>query len=107
MFRNYLKIALRTLWKNRTHTLINSVGLSVAFGTCVLLFLSTAFELSYDRFHTDADRIFRLNFLESNRDGTPSKSGTMPFPILPALRAEFPEIEVVSRIFQRRCKRPL
>ncbi len=99
MFRNYLKIAFRTLWKNRTHTGINVVGLSVAFGTCVLLFLTVAFELSYDRFHTDRDRIFRLNFLSANRDGTPNRSSTMPFPITPALKAEFPEIEGVSRIF--------
>ncbi len=99
MFRNYLKIAWRTLWKNRTHTVINIVGLSVAFGTCILLFLTATFELSYDRFHADGDRIFRLNFLESNRDGTPDRSGTMPFPITPALKAEFPEIEGVSRVF--------
>ncbi len=100
MFRNYLKIALRTLWKNRTHTAINVIGLSVAFGTCVLLFLTATFELSYDRFHTDRDRIFRLNFLAANRDGTPDRSSTMPFPIMPALKAEFPEIEGVSRLFQ-------
>lgn len=100
MFRNYFKIAFRTLWKNRTHTGINIIGLSVAFGTCVLLFLTATFELSYDRFHTDRDRIFRLNFLSANRDGTPDRSSTMPFPIMPALKAEFPEIEGVSRIFQ-------
>ena len=101
MLRNYLKVAFRTLWKNRTHTLINIVGLSVAFGTCVLLFLTATFELSYDRFHTDADRIFRLYFLSSNRDGTPDKNATMPYPISPALKAEFPEIEGVSRYFNR------
>jgi len=99
MFRNYLKIAFRTLWKNRTHTGINLVGLSVAFGSAVLLFLTAAFELSYDNFHADADRIFALNFLQSNRDGTAEKSGTMPYPISPALRAEFPEIEGVTRYF--------
>jgi predicted permease len=101
MFRNYLKVAIRTLWKNRTHTFINLIGLSVAFGTCVLLFLTATFELSYDRFHTDADRIFRLNFLASNRDGSPDKSATMPYPISPALKAEFPEIEGVTRWFNR------
>ena len=101
MFRNYLKVAFRTLWKNRTHTLINLIGLSVAFGTCVLLFLTATFELSYDKFHTDADRIFRLYFLKTNRDGTPDRQATMPFPISPALKAEFPEIEGVSRYFNR------
>lgn len=101
MFSNYFKIALRTLWKHRTHTLINIVGLSVAFGTCVLLFLTATFELSYDAFHADADRIFRLNFLVSERDGSPEKSTIMPYPISPALKAEFPEIEGISRFFDR------
>ncbi|MBC3786167.1 ABC transporter permease [Spirosoma utsteinense] len=101
MFRNYLKVAFRTLWKHRSHTFINVVGLSVAFGTCVLLFLTATFELSYDTFHTDADRIFRLNFLASERDGTSSRSGTMPYVISPALKAEFPELEGVSRFFDR------
>ncbi|QDK77955.1 FtsX-like permease family protein [Spirosoma sp. KCTC 42546] len=101
MLRNYLKIAFRTLWKNRTHTLINIVGLSVAFGTCVLLFLTATFELSYDNFHTNADRIFRLNFLSTNRDGTTDKGATMPYPISPSLKAEFPEIEGVTRWFDR------
>ncbi|GAB4047292.1 ABC transporter permease [Spirosoma litoris] len=101
MLRNYLKVAFRTLWKNRTHTLINIVGLSVAFGTCVLLFLTATFELSYDGFHTNADRIFRLNFLSTNRDGSPNQSSTMPYPISPALKAEFPEIEGVTRWFDR------
>lgn len=99
MLRNYLKIALRTLWKNRTHTLINIVGLSVAFGTGILLFLTASFELSYDTFHTDADRIFRLNFLESNRDGTPNRSATMAYPMATTIKAEFPEIEGVTRFF--------
>ena len=99
MFRNYLKIALRTLWKNRTHTLINIVGLSVAFGTCILLFLTAVFDLSYDQFHTDRDRIFRLNFLESNRDGTPKRGATMAYPMATTIKAEFPEIEGVTRFF--------
>ena len=101
MFRNYLKVALRTLWKNRTHTFINVIGLSVAFGTCVLLFLTATFELSYDRFHTNADRIFRLYFLSSNRDGSSEKSGTMPYPISTVLKAEIPEIEGASRWFDQ------
>ncbi|QKZ12836.1 ABC transporter permease [Spirosoma sp. KUDC1026] len=101
MLRNYLKIAFRTLWKNRTHTLINLVGLSVAFGTCILLFLTSTFELSYDRFHADGSRIYRLNFLETTRDGKPNQSATMPYPIAPTLRTEFPEIEGITRWVDR------
>lgn len=101
MLRNYLKIAFRTLRKNRTHTLINLVGLSVAFGTCILLFLTATFELSYDRFHADASRIYRLNFLDTQRDGTLDRSPIMPYPISPAIRTEFPEVEGVTRWFDQ------
>jgi ABC-type antimicrobial peptide transport system permease subunit len=98
MFRNYLKIAFRTLWKHRTHTTINVVGLSVAFATGLLLFLTSAFELSYDRFHADADRVFRLYNEQMERDGTPNRSASMPYPLISALKAEFPEVEAGTRI---------
>ncbi|GAB3542285.1 ABC transporter permease [Spirosoma fluminis] len=98
MLFSYIKIGLRNLWKHRTHTVINVVGLAVAFATGLLLFLTSAFELSYDRFHTDADRIFRLYFEQSERDGKPNKSASMPYPLTPALKAEVPEIEAVTRI---------
>ncbi|GAB3489574.1 ABC transporter permease [Spirosoma knui] len=98
MLFNYIKIGLRNLWKHRTHTIINVVGLAVAFATGLLLFLTSAFELSYDRFHTDADRIFRLYFEQSERDGKLSKSASMPYPLTPALKAEIPEIEAVTRV---------
>jgi ABC-type antimicrobial peptide transport system permease subunit len=98
MLVNYIKIGLRNLWKHRTHTIINVVGLAVAFATGLLLFLTAAFELSYDRFHADSDRIFRLYFEQNERDGKASKSASMPYPLTPALQAEIPEIEAVTRI---------
>jgi len=98
MFNNYLKIALRSLWKNKTQSLINIVGLSVAFGTCLLLFLTGAFQLSYDNFHQHRDRIYRTYFLSMRPDGSPEKNPTMPFPLTPALKAEYPEIEKATRV---------
>ncbi|MBO0930838.1 ABC transporter permease [Fibrella aquatilis] len=98
MLQSYLKIALRTLWKHRTHTLINVVGLAVASAACLLLFLTASFHLSYDRFHTKADRIFRPYFLSNDRAGNEGLSGSMPYPMLPALKAELPEIVGASLI---------
>ena len=92
MLQNYLKIAWRNLWKHRTHTVINVLGLAVAFGSALLLCLTSAFELSYDRFHSDHDRIFKLYFSSTDRDGSPKKRASMPYPLLPALKAEFPEV---------------
>lgn len=96
MFRNYLTIALRTLWKHRVHTLINGLGLAVAFGSALLLGLTSAFELSYDRFHADHERMFKLYFSSTDREGKLKHSASMPYPLLPALRTEFPEIEAAT-----------
>ncbi|WP_435357055.1 ABC transporter permease [Emticicia sp. SJ17W-69] len=98
MIRNYIKIAFRNLWKNKTYTAINIIGLSVAFGSSILLYLTSAFELSFDNFHKDSDRIFRLYFSSKQKDGTSNISGTMAYPLTPALKADFPELEGVTRI---------
>ncbi len=96
MFRNYLKIALRTLWKHRTHSLINVLGLSVAFASATLLFLTAYFEWSFDRFHADADRIYRTNFLIQDPKG-PERSTSMPYPLAPTLKQAYPEFESITR----------
>ncbi|QRR01887.1 ABC transporter permease [Dyadobacter sandarakinus] len=97
MFKNYLKIALRNLWKNRGYAFINITGLSVAFCASVFLFLTAYFALSFDDFHKDKDRIYQIYFVSNSPDKA-NYSGTMPFPITPALKDEFPEIEQAARI---------
>jgi putative ABC transport system permease protein len=97
MFRNYLKIAFRNIWKSKGYAFINIMGLSVAFCVSVFLFLTAYFQLSFDNFHQDGDRIFQT-YLFSNDPEKPAKSGSMPFPLAPAIKAEFPEIEGIARI---------
>jgi putative ABC transport system permease protein len=96
MFRNYVLIACRTLLKHKASALINILGLAVAFCTATLLFLSAAFEWSYDRFHADADRIYRTYFVSQAPEGI-ERSATMPYPLTPSLRRAYPEIEAISR----------
>ncbi|GGM79240.1 ABC transporter permease [Dyadobacter beijingensis] len=97
MFRNYFKIALRNLWKSKGYAFINIVGLSVAFCVSVFLFLTAYFSLSYDNFHADKDRIFQL-YLFANDPERVDRTASMPFPITPALKAEYPEIESIARV---------
>ena len=59
MLRNYLKIALRNLWKNRLFSTLNIVGMGIGMAAVALMGLYIAHELSYDRFHARADRIVR------------------------------------------------
>ncbi|RYF49079.1 MAG: hypothetical protein EOO39_46045, partial [Cytophagaceae bacterium] len=60
MLQNYVKIALRNLARNRVNTLINVVGLAMGLASCLLLFTYLRNELSYDAFHTNADRLVRV-----------------------------------------------
>jgi putative ABC transport system permease protein len=60
MIKNYLKIAFRNLWRHRVFSLLNITGLTVGMVAFFLIFLYVRFELSYDSFHTKADRIYRV-----------------------------------------------
>jgi ABC-type antimicrobial peptide transport system permease subunit len=62
MFQNYLKIAWRNIWRNKIFTLINVVGLALGISVCLAIVLLIRFEASYDNFHKDSDRIYRLYF---------------------------------------------
>jgi putative ABC transport system permease protein len=97
MLNNYLRIAFRTLWKSKGYAAINVVGLSVAFAVSIFLFLTAYFQLTYDSFHTDGDRIFQA-YLFSNDPEKATRSGSVPMPLTPALKAEFPEIEAAARL---------
>jgi putative ABC transport system permease protein len=97
MLKNYLKIAFRNIWKSKGYAFIDVVGLSVAFCVSVFLFLTAYFQLTFDNFHEDGDRIFQTYFF-SNQPEKADRTSSMPFPITPALKAEFSEIEGITRI---------
>jgi putative ABC transport system permease protein len=101
MIKNYLKIAFRTLWKNKGYAAINVFGLSVAFCICVFLFLTAYRQLTYDSFHEEGERIFQT-YIFSNDPENPSRSGSMPMPLTPALKADYPEVEAAARILTGR-----
>lgn len=61
MFRNYLKVAIRSLWKNKGFSAINIIGLAVGLATCLLITLYVIDELSFDQYNKKADRIFRVD----------------------------------------------
>ena len=60
MFRNYLKTAFRNLQRNRLYSFINITGLSIGIACCMLIFLYIQYGLSYVKYNTNADRIYRL-----------------------------------------------
>jgi ABC-type antimicrobial peptide transport system permease subunit len=96
MIKNYFKIALRNLFKHRTNSLINIIGLSVAFTCALLLLLSVSYEFSFDRFHVNAKNIYHLYFQTQQQKGT-ELSNAMPAPLMPALKAEYPDVKYAAR----------
>jgi len=100
MFKNYLKIALRNLLKYKLYSMINILGLSVGMACTVLLVLFIQRELSYDNYHKNGDRIYRVA-ASYKLGGQNYDIATTPAPLARTLLEEFPEVEKVVR-FRRR-----
>ena len=98
MFKNYLKIAFRTLLRNKLFTFINTFGLSLGVGCCLLILLFVKNELSFDRFHENSDRLFRLYESGMKVNGEIENSAFLPLPIAPSLKNDIPEIENYTRL---------
>src|ERR1700743_686794 len=94
MFKTYIKLALRNLWKRKTSTLINVFGLAVGLACCALVFLFFQHELSFDKGFDNGDDIYRVT---SEFKGD-SKAPTVGLPYAKYLRNEIPEIEQVTRL---------
>ncbi len=62
MLKNYLKIAIRNLWKNKGFSFINIFGLAIGIAVCLLIMLFVIDEISYDKFNEKAGRIYRVDF---------------------------------------------
>lgn len=90
MLRNYLKIALRNLWKNRAYTTINIFGLMIAFCVGSFLVLTAYFQLTFDNFHQNSNKIFQSYFL-TNEEGVVNSSGATPLPLAPAIKGASPK----------------
>jgi putative ABC transport system permease protein len=99
MIRNYFKLALRNIRKNKIFAFINVFGLAVGFTCCILLTLYIINELSYDSFHKNADRIYQLgtNFIDK---GEEKKSSTTSAPLGSMLQRDYPEIEKSARVLR-------
>ena len=94
--RNDLKMALRALRRHSGYALINVLGLALGVAVCLLIALYVREELTYDAFHANADRIFRMHRVPA--EGSPIDAEVaMPMPAAPALAAEFPEVETFVR----------
>jgi putative ABC transport system permease protein len=99
MLRNYFKIALRNLMKYKFISFINLFGLTVGLTCCLLILIYIFHELSYDKYHAKADRIYRVTRQFNTEDGNiVLHLGTISPPFGPLLVNDFPEIEKLTRL---------
>lgn len=91
MIRNYLKIAFRNIRRYAAHSILNISGMAIGMACAFLLLLWTWNEVSYDRFHKNADYLYRVTYTE-NFGGRLHQQATTPFPLAAALKEEYPEI---------------
>ena len=97
MFKNYLKIMLRSTHKYKGYSFINIAGLAVGLACCILIALWINFELSYDRFHENSDNLYQIISEQTLPNGGRLLYPNTPGALAHALKAERPEIRNVSR----------
>ncbi|MBX2875152.1 MAG: ABC transporter permease [Saprospiraceae bacterium] len=98
MFQHYLKVALRNMFKYKGYTLINLAGLTMGLAICFVLFLWINDERSYDRFHENADRIYRSSW-EARFGDNEWKTPMVPVPLAETLEREFPEVQAATQLY--------
>ncbi len=101
MIKNYLKVTVRNLFKNKVYSIINIVGLAIGMSGSLLISMYVANEMSYENFHQNRHRIYRISLGFGNSDGKMKMAGVMPA-LGPALLETIPEVENVVRFYSDR-----
>ncbi len=99
MLKNYLTVALRNLRKHKGYSLLNLAGLAIGMTCCLLIMLYVQDELSYDRFHPNAERLYRV-CLDAGVGGQFIQSATTAAPMSATLLREAPEVEAAMRFWR-------
>ncbi len=99
MLKNYFKIALRNLLRQKLYAFINIFGLALGVACCLLILLFVEHEWSFDKFHAKAKRLYRAVIVEHKADGAIEQLSYQPLPLGSTLAAEYSEIEQAVRIF--------
>ena len=99
MIKNYFKVALRYLLRNKGYTAINISGLAIGITCCILIMLFVRSEWSYDKFHSKSDRIYRAWVREHYDDQDDIIDIITPLPLAGAMQSSFAEVESTCRVF--------
>src|SRR5688500_20332972 len=98
MFKNYIKTTVRNLLRYKGYTILNSFGLTIGLATCIYIFLWVKDEMSFDRFHKDSNRIYRVMSNFTFSDGSIETAWSTPMKLGETMQSEIPEIEHIQRM---------
>lgn len=98
MIEHYLKIAIRTLLRNKVYAFINVLGLAMGIGACLLIYQYIDFELSYDRFHPNSENAFRLKLDHFKNNSLVNSEVLTPHGLGKSAKQSIPEIQNMVRI---------
>jgi putative ABC transport system permease protein len=99
MFRNYLLVAFRNLFKNRVFTLINIIGLGIALSVCIVAFFNHMFNYEFDRTHLNFDKIYRITSFR-DMQGREQEYGIVPATLGLDVKQDIPGIEKSARLIR-------
>src|SRR5688500_17070756 len=97
MLKNYFKIAFRNLWKNRTYSFINILGLTLGLVCFLLIALYVFDELTYDTLHKNASNIYRVVETKVSSAGKESKVAAVAYKIAEQSPVAIPEVKMAAR----------
>ncbi len=99
MIRNYLKTALRNLWKNKSYSFINILGLAVGLAAVFLIALWIQHQFRYDNFYSHQDDLYKVRLKTTGADNEIYVGDITSAPIAPYFEQEYPEVESAARMY--------
>src|ERR1700688_2114364 len=98
MIKNYFKIAFRGFWRHKLFTLINIIGLSIGISAALVIYLIVHYDFTFDKFHKDGDRIYRVvtNF---SFQGAPSYNSGVCGPLAEAIKSQATGVEITASFY--------
>jgi putative ABC transport system permease protein len=99
MLRNYLTVAFRGFWRNKIFSFIHVLGLSIGISAALVIYLIVRYEMSFDKFEPDGDRIYRV-VMDFNFNGAAGHSAAVPAPLAVAMEAEVTGVEGIIPVMQ-------
>jgi putative ABC transport system permease protein len=99
MIRTYIRLAFRSLWKNKMFSFVNVFGLAIGLTSCLLISMYLYQEFSYDTHQQFGDRLFQVGTVSIN-EGEASRQATTPAPLAAAMQQEYPEVKSTTRLMK-------